>query len=36
MYIAKCEKKVECLLSSMRFIASYGTLQKKVTLCNVM
>ena len=23
MYIAKCEKIVECLLSSMRFIASY-------------
>ena len=29
MYIAKFEKTVECLLSSMRFIASYGTLQKK-------
>ena len=29
MYVAKCEKKVEYLLSSMRFIASYGTLQKK-------
>ena len=23
MYVAKCEKTVECLLSSMRFIASY-------------
>ena len=23
MYVANCEKTVECLLSSMRFIASY-------------